>query len=88
MAKRKLHDGAVNHHRPLSQRGINPIMLALRRRRQDLVLSQEEVSTTIGYHIGTIRGAEIGEHQPSLAFVIDYANALGLEIRLCELNPS
>lgn len=56
---------------------VHPIMVALRRERERQQLSTQQIAERTGYHPQTIRKAEIGENNPTLSLVEDYANALG-----------
>lgn len=61
---------------------VHPIMLVLRRERERQHLSAQQVADRTGYHGQTIRKAEIGENNPTLSLVEDYANSIGLGLAL------
>lgn len=61
---------------------VHPIMTALRRERERQRLSTQQVADRTGYHMQTIRKAEIGENNPTLSLVEDYANSIGLGLAL------
>lgn len=48
-------------------------------------LDATTLSFEMGYASNTIYRLESGQHNTSFATVVDYANALGYELRLCQL---
>lgn len=57
-----------------------PLAAALRQRRKQLKLSQAVVAERAGYNAIAIWAWETGYRKPSLPRLVDWADALGLEL--------
>jgi len=68
----------------MTKRNIAPIVLALRQRRKLKELSQVALSERMGYGPNIIWSWETGYSTPSLQRLIDWAQALDLELTLKE----
>lgn len=68
----------------------DPILIAfaaaVRRRRHDLSLTQEEVAERSNFHVNYVGGIERAERNPSLTSLVLLAK--GLECSVCDLLPS
>lgn len=64
----------------------HPLIAKLRRRRQLLHINQADLAERMGYNHNIIVEVENGHLNPSFLTIINFANALGYEITLCELS--
>lgn len=64
----------------LIRRQTLPIVAALRQRRYDLKMTLHELEERSGYPENTINGWETGRTVPPLSRMIDWAQALGMEL--------
>lgn len=59
---------------------LPPIITALRQRRRDIGMTQRELSRRVGYPENTVWGWENARTSPPLMRLIDWAQALGMEL--------
>lgn len=73
---------------PAAVRDVSHVGPLLRRRRQQLGLRLEDVGDRAGAFYTHIGRLERGDSSPQLATVITVAEAVGLELQLCEPRPA
>lgn len=65
-----------------NKRSIHPVIKKLRQLREQRRMTRPRLSEKCGYHINEILHWELGQTNPKLQFVSDWAAALGFEIVL------
>ena len=61
---------------------VDPLIIALRQRRYDLKLSQAALAKRMGYSKRYLLDLEQGRASPRLTFITDWAQALGMQVKL------
>lgn len=82
---RSAHFGKPKIGRRIS-RPVDPLMAALRARRIALGLTQETLSRRVGFVGETIRAGETGRNNPRLITLLCWAEALGVRLKLEEID--
>ena len=78
--RRSNKDQAGKYAEPIMP--LDPIIYALRKRRYDLNVTQAQLAKRMGWDKRTVQTAESGRVAVSFAFVVAWAQSLGMSIKL------